>query len=393
MSLPKSPSKPIHVLVNGANGYLGAAVCRSFLRARAPPGRHYVVYGLVRRESTADALARDEVIPIVGSISDPDGLSNILFGHSKTWDVIATCTEPSKVDAAVEAQHWTDIIHIIVKLATSSVETANIRPFVLWSSGCKDYGTTLLHGDSLLKAHDESSPIQPVPQIKGRTEGARRAIEASDKNGGSGAFDIAVLRPTPLYGYSGSYYSAAFAYMDEYAAAIQGHRQTADKVKLGISGQGILHGLHVDDCSDAYVALAETALYGTTANGGLDAEAGRAEVSGQVFNIGTEEYETVEQIVTALSTDYGFVGAEFDVPEQDLPESMRNNTNMYVFGHSQWVASEKIRRLTGWRERRPLFYQNISVYRLAYEAARQTGDDVIGKVQRRFGGNWNEEAK
>lgn len=384
-----SPSKPIHVLVNGANGYLGAAVCRAFLRARAPPGRYYLVFGLVRRESTAIALARDEIIPIVGSLSDHDGLKNMLFRYSKTWDVIVTCTEPSKVDAAVEAQHWADILRLIETLALSSVVTANIRPLVLWSSGCKDYGTTLLHGDPLLQPHDESSPILPVPQIKGRTEGARRAMEASDKNGGSGAFDIAVIRPTPLFGYSGSYYSAAFAYMDEYVAAIQGE-PASQTVKLSVSSGGILHGLHVDDCSDAYVALAETTLYGTTT---LDAAAGRAAVSGQVFNMSTQEYETVGQIVTALARAYGFAGAEFDVPEQYLPESIRNSPNVFVFGHSQWVASDNIRQLTGWRETRPLFHQHAQLYRRAYMAAKQTGDDVIDKVQRRFGGDWNEEAK
>jgi FlaA1/EpsC-like NDP-sugar epimerase len=49
------------VFVTGGNGYIGAAICRTFVRAG------WRVFGLVRRPEAALELASDEVIPIVGN--------------------------------------------------------------------------------------------------------------------------------------------------------------------------------------------------------------------------------------------------------------------------------------------------------------------------------------
>ena len=78
--------------------------------------------------------------------------------------------------------------------------------------------------------------------------------------------------------------------------------------------------------------------------------------------------------------EYGFDGVEYGVEADQLPEGVSALTSQLVFGWSQWVGSEKIRRVTGWSDRRPLFAENLHVYRLAYEAV--SGDGIDGNVQR-----------
>jgi len=55
-----------------------------------------------------------------------------------------------------------------------------------------------------------------------------------------------------------------------------------------------------------------------------------------------------------------------------------------LMGFSQWVGSEKLRRDTGWRDRRILFSEGIRQYRGAYEAAVERGDEGLKKMMRRF---------
>ncbi|KID81460.1 NAD(P)-binding domain protein [Metarhizium guizhouense ARSEF 977] len=394
-----APAGPINVLVVGANGYLGSAVCRAFLRTACPLPSFFRVYGLVRRQGTAASLAADEVIPVVGSVaaSDAEATAGIVLSHANTWHVIVICTEPSKIDPVSEDQHWRGLLALVKALSQSSASPSRsppTRPMVLWSSGCKDYGTTKLYGDQGLLPHAETSPLVPHPLVRGRMDAALRAVEASRRDGEESDFDVAVIRATPLYGYSSSYYGAAFDYMSAYKAAVS---RTGDKVlKLAQSPGTILHGIHVDDCGDAYVALAKTALWSTatglTAPGGSNGvKAGRAAVAGEAFNRSGRRYETLEHVGAALAAEYGLSdGVEFNVPVDELPEDVRKQDTALVFGYSQWVASDKIRSTTSWSDTRPLFSQNIGVYRLAYDAAQERGSDNITKTRQRMAGIWGD---
>jgi nucleoside-diphosphate-sugar epimerase len=371
--------------VVGANGYLGSAICNAFLRAHQQPFR---VYGLVRRAAAARALAAAEVIPIVGSLSDDrDTLpATILSRHSRAWDVIVTCTEPahSADDPASTARHWDDVLHLVRTLASASA-AEGVRPLVLWSSGCKDYGMTGLHGVTPnLAPHTEDSPVGDVhPLIRGRTEAALRALDEAGRPGGADC-DVAVVRATPVFGYSGSYYGAGFDYAAAFGAAVG---DVKDPILKFTAHKGtVIHGVHVDDCAEGYVALATTALFGSSE--GHD----RIAVAGQIFNISGRRYETLEEVGRALAEEYGFTGGtEFGVTPEALPEAVAGRNVDLLFGWSQWVASDKIRRVTGWTDRRPLFSENLHVYRLAYDAAVEAGSEDVGKVRKRMGGNWSEE--
>ncbi|KAL8903857.1 MAG: hypothetical protein Q9207_003655 [Kuettlingeria erythrocarpa] len=406
-STSPSTTSPLTALIIGGNGYLGSAISRAFRRASNLPAPNFFrVYGLIRRSSSARALALQETIPIVGSLSSasPAAVSQAILAHSRTWDVIVICTEPSQSDPVAQARHWHDVLALVRALAEASTSIPSgeggggkaVTPLVLWSSGCKDYGTTRLHGDPELKPHTESAPLNPPDVVRCRTDGALRALEvAGAEDGSAGLFDVVVVRASPVCGYSGSYYGAALEYAAACATIEKDDGNEAKVLKFTADADTIMHGVHVDDCADAYVALARTALFGigNKADEGPDngtPKRRRAAIAGQVFNISGRRYETLAEVGAALAAEYGFTGPQFSVSAGNMPENVEYQSSEFVFGYSQWVSSEKIRALTGWRDTRPLFSEDIHTYRVAYEAAKEGGSENVETVRKRMMGDWGE---
>ncbi|KAI0006618.1 NAD(P)-binding protein [Xylariaceae sp. FL0662B] len=330
--------------VTGANGYIGLAVCRAFVRAG------YRTYGLIRRPESASTLTAEEVIPIVGSISAEPGFLEALYQQADTFDVIVSCTEQLPFGG-----HYEHILGVLQQLADTS-NRHGVRPLVLFSSGCKDYGTTDVHGAPGLAPHTEDSPLRPAHLIRERASSSLRIFDHADR------FDAAVLRPTPLFGYSSSYYGLLFELAAAAAAAKGGGSGSLD---IPADFNTILHGCHVDDCAAAYLALAE--------------HPDRRAVAGQCFNVSAHRYETLGEIAAALAQEY-------DLPGGVRPAAPGAEASFHdvVYGYSQWVDSGKIRRLTGWRDKRMLFSENLHAYRLAYEEAARRGDEGVVRTKERI---------
>ena len=312
------------VLVTGANGYIGNAVAKSFSRAG------WRTFGLIRRREDGADLARDEIHPIVGS---PEDFSFLDQTGDAIFDVVVSNTEDRRNAAA-----HLDKVHAMLNEVARRSRQAGVRPLVMFSSGCKDYGKMAeKHGDPGLAPHAESSPLNPPHPLAPRTNfGAALLL------GGDAPYDAIVLRPTIVYGHSSSLYGALFDLASKSEAVLQ---------ILG-DPNAVMHSLHVDDCADAYVALAQHPK--------------RGEVAGQAFNVSNAKYETAQEIGEALAKSYG-LAVEFAAPPKDL--SMLPAHALADFW--QWVSSDKLRALTGWSERRPTFVEGIEQYRLAYEATLQ----------------------
>ncbi|CEI61214.1 unnamed protein product [Fusarium venenatum] len=334
-----------NVLVSGANGYIGLAVCRAFVRAG------WNTYGLIRNPRVKEELALSEIIPVVGSFADLSFLGP-LFELVKTFDVIVSCTE--KIPGY--ATHFEEVIACVEILARRS-NSEGVRPLVLWSSGCKDYGTTSLHDAPNLAAHVEDSPLNGQEILKERTINSVKVFYYTD------LFDAAVVRPTCVFGYSSSYYGAIFDYADAQRAA---HSQV---LRIPGDANSIMHATHVDDCGDAYVSLAE--------------HKERGAVAGQSFNISGHRYETLDEIATSVAKEYGFEKGVRFVPTSEVDPSFPQGLH-FVFSFSQWVRSDKLRSLTGWKDRRALFSEGIHAHRLAYEAFRGHGHANVAEVQKRI---------
>ncbi|KAI1123173.1 NAD(P)-binding protein [Nemania abortiva] len=352
----RAPKKT--VLVTGAGGYIGSAVSRAFVRAG------WRVYGLVRRAEAANALIAAEITPVIGSLSpDLSFLDTLLAAPStRPFDVVVSCTEQLPFD-----EHWAHVIAVLTKIGEHARRHNAAKPLVLMSSGCKDYGMTPRHGAPDLAPHDEGSPLRPMELLTGRTYCTLKVFEHTD------LFDAAVIRPTPLFGYGGSYYGVIFEALGRLCESSSGSGGDA-KVITGVKVPGhtdnIYHGCHIDDCADGYVALAEHPV--------------RADVSGECFNISGYRYETVGDILAALAEEYGIDGGIATAPLSEVRPELRALEP--VFGFCQWVDSGKIRKLTGWTDKRELFSENVHAYRLAYEAAAAEGDAGVARIRDRVEG-------
>ncbi|KAI1115688.1 NAD(P)-binding protein [Nemania sp. NC0429] len=348
----RSPAKT--VFVTGAGGFIGFAVSRAFVRAG------WRVYGLVRREAAAVPLLREEITPIIGSISPDLAFLDELLEDPTTrpFDVVVSCTEQFPFD-----EHWTHVVALLTRIASHARRGGGAKPLVLVSSGCKDYGTTARHGEDDLVPHAEDAPLQPIDALRSRTFCSLDAFEHAD------LFDAAVLRPTPLFGYGGSYYGSLFEALGRLQES-EGAAVADVVIKVPGHGDNIYHGCHVDDCGDAYVALAAHPV--------------REQVSGECFNISAYRYETVGDILAALGQEYCFEGGIVATPPEEARPELRELE--FTLGYTQWVNSDKIRRLTGWTDSRELFSENVGLYRLAFEAAAQTGDSGVARIRDRVAG-------
>ncbi|KAI1630634.1 NAD(P)-binding protein [Biscogniauxia mediterranea] len=374
--MASTPAPGKSVLVTGANGYIGNAVCRAFRRA----GWH--VYGLVRRPSAACALAASEIIPVIGSVSSDLSWLGALLAET-TFDAVASCTESLPFGA-----HYAHILALLTCVAEKNKQQGKTKPLVLFSSGCKDYGTTGLHGSSAgLAPHVETDPIHPPTILRDRAACALDSLAHAD------LFDAVVVRPTPVYGYGSSYYAVFFEVLASAAAAAAASNKTGDpkKVRIPADLDTIIHGCHVDDCGEAYVALAT--------------HTDRSAVAGQCFNVSGRRYETLGELLGALGSAYGisFSSLLGDVIVAGPLQEGEAKGDIHpgavlTFGYSQWVGSDKIRRVTGWTDTRTLLSEDARAYRAAYEAAIEQEDAGVARTRERFSGilaggaTWEDQA-
>lgn len=357
-------------LVLGANGYIGNAVARAFVRSG------WITYGLIRSPQSAHALATEEILPVIGSIDDRTTHSHIHDQLPPALDAIVSTTE----DHSDYVGHYDNIVHLLRSLSQRSLvapgSTGGTKPLVIFTSGCKDYGPGPHYAtDPALAPHTEESPLQPPALLALRATYARRILEHADDN----LFSPVLVRPTNVHGRSASFYGLFFDVAQQYqqqaaaTAATTAAEATAEELVVPVRPDSICHSLHVDDCGDAYVALAS--------------HPDVAQVAGQVFNISARRYETVDEIARALVAEYGFAhGVRYQVPPVPVPdpeqEPVENNPwPPYLIDFPQWTGSDKIRRVTGWTDHRPLFAEAVHVYRVAYEAAKTAGHENVVRVQ------------
>lgn len=379
-------------LVTGANGYIGNAVARAFVRAG------WIVYGLVRSPSAARSLAVEEILPIIGNIDDASSHEKVRSQLPSALDTIVSVTE----DLGNYIRHYNNIVSLIRALSENSVSNG-VKPLVIFTSGCKDYGPGPHYAnDANLAPHTEESPISPPQFAILRAEYSLKFLEQKDI-----AFTPVLVRPTNVHGRSSSYYGIYFEVGERTAEADR-------PLIMAYPPDSICHCMHVDDCGDAYVAIASHPR--------------REEVAGQAFNISAGRYETVDELGEALVTEYGIsqglkyidpkdlkpgenpwppckwfqlgpfhdpprvptfsssvsrkgctLGSLSDPISQCVTHFGRQILTFHpevVLDFPQWTGSDKLRRITGWSDHRPLFTEALHVYRSAYEAAQAAGTET-----------------
>lgn len=316
--------------------------------ARAFTRAGWTTYGLLRSASRAHSLAAEEILPIIGNIDDISGHNEIKNQLPGALDAIISTTE----DHSDYFRHYTAITSLLRTVGSRSVENG-VRPLVIFTSGCKDYGLgPHFANDPSLSPHTEESPTNPPGFAALRSEYSQKIFEHDD------IFSPVLVRPTNVHGRSSSFYGI-FLRVAEQAAS-------GDKpMVMPTRPDTIVHSLHVDDCGEAYVAIASHP----------QPEA----VAGQVFNISARRYETVDEVGRALIVEYGNTKGLKYVNKEELSQG-ESPWPPGLVDFPQWTGSEKLRNITGWRDHRPLFSEAIHVYRVAYEAAQAAGHENIDKV-------------
>lgn len=170
------------------------------------------------------------------------------------------------------------------------------------------------------------------------------------------------VRPTNVHGRSSSYYGIFFEVANKAA-------ESAKPLVMISQPDSICHSMHVDDCGDAYVAIAS--------------HPHREEVKGQTFNISARSYETVAEIGEALVSEYGIAqGLLYADASSDMADD--HDWPPFLIDFPQWTSSDKLRRVTGWSDHRPLFTESIHLYRVAYEAAKAEKSQDIERTSARW---------
>lgn len=318
---------------------VGHAIALAFVRAG------YTTYGLVRKPSYLSTLAAEEIIPLLGSPASPDFLP-LLEKENIVFDILISTTE----QILDYFPHYDDVVTLLRIIAKTTLEKKGTKPLLLFTSGCKDYGMSpYLATSPNLAPQTEDSPLNPPPFAVDRANATKKILENAD------VLDVVVLRPTNVYGGNSSFYGLFFI------AAEQAKEKGV--LEIDENPETVLHAVHVDDCADAYVALAE--------------HADRKAISGQCYNISAAEYETLGDISKALAKEYGIEDGVRYVEGEEGRNSPDTNVDRMLMGFSQWVGSEKLRKQTGWTDRRQLFTEGLHQYRIAFDEARKRGLSVL----------------
>ena len=214
------------VFVTGATGFVGSAVAAAFARAG------HETFGLARSAEKARLLEAAEIVPVEGTMEDPDAWRSAAEGCS----VLVHC--------AVEYSERSWDLHRAALGALRDAGRDRAGRVLLATSGVWVYGDT---GDGTV---EESAPLVPP-----RFVSHRPAVDAAVLSWNGGGFRTLVIRPGCVYGASGSLTGSWFE------SALKGG--AARVVGDGTNRWAMVHR---DDLADLYVRAAESGLGGEVLN-------------------------------------------------------------------------------------------------------------------------------
>ena len=169
----------MRVLVTGANGFVGAMLCRKLAE------RGDVVRGLVRTTSDLSLLEDVPIQRVVGSLDDPDSLKNAAAGVDLVYHVAAAVTDWGTLDyfRRVNVEGTRNVLEAAIR--------AGVDRFVYVSS-------VAVHSFVGAQDMDETSPQLPTPFPYCRTkrEAEVLVLDAHRQN----RICATVVRPGDVFG-------------------------------------------------------------------------------------------------------------------------------------------------------------------------------------------------
>lgn len=300
----------MRVFVTGATGHVGLAVASAFARAG------HETFGLLRRGGKAALLEAAEVVPVPGTMEEPDAWRPA----AERCSVLVHC--------AVEYTERSWDLHRATLGALRDAARDRAGRVLIATSGVWVYGDT---GDGVA---DETAPLDPPTHVA-----PRPAVDAAVLSWNGGGLRTLVIRPGCVYGGGGSLTAAWF----ESAARAGAARVVGD-------GTNRWAMVHRDDLADLYLRAAESGL------------------GGEVINATDRSRATVSECAAAASLAAGAEGRLEHVPVEQAVAAMGPFATCLAL--SQHVDSWKAVHRLGWTPRHGGFVDAAPRLFAAWKAAQ-----------------------
>jgi nucleoside-diphosphate-sugar epimerase len=319
-----------NVFILGATGYIGNALATSLVRS----GSH-TVYGLARTPEKAQALRRQEIIPIVGSAGDVASMLQLI--DTAPIDIV--------VDAAGLFQGSTVVLEALKSAAAERLAAAKAAGLIaapklgfVYVSGIWVHGSSHAPVNDLLPVGVPHAPTQPPALVAWRPALEQEILASSD------VLDVVIVRPAMVYGGPGAIWNGFFGRLLEGASA------GAATVEVPAEPDSRPALIHVDDVArglhaavDKLPLISGTGVY-------------------PVFDLATSQ-EIMRDILESAGKALGFggevrlVGCGDDLVMQAISTTIN-------------PACDRAKSILGWEPKKFGFAQNMALYTMSWQAAQ-----------------------
>lgn len=294
------------LFITGGTGFIGQAVARKAINLG------HQVTALVRKDTSAAAskLAHLGVTLHSGDLREPQSFAAIAGAADGV--VHTASTNDASAGAADEAAAVAMLSHLHPGAA------------FVYTSGTWVYGNT--EGEPAT----EASSLNPTPLIAWRpaVEQQVQALAASR------SIAAVILRPAMVHGYGGGVFGM-----------LAGMARQTGSVKIVGDGRNHWPAVHVDDLATAYLSAMERAARGD------------AQVTGQTFNVVTEEAVALAEIGEAIRASVGADRVEL-WPLDDARQSLGPFADALAL--DQTVSGQHARRVLAWTPHGPGLIADLS---------------------------------
>ncbi|CZR61104.1 uncharacterized protein PAC_11000 [Phialocephala subalpina] len=320
----------VNVLIIGATGYIGSALSSSLLRS----GSHRV-FGLARSPEKARSLEKDEVIPILGSLTDTKNLVGALT--SQHINVVVDLSGDPK-----ESESLLNVLKNISAEKSKHATAVGIRVPKLgyiYCSGTWVHGSSHKYVNDLYPVGTPDAPTPPADLTAWRAKLEQVVLGSSD------LLDVMVVRPALVYGRSCAIWSSLFDTLSN--AAQKGEKS----VNLSIESDSRPGLIHVDDVASGFHAaidklplISGTGVY-------------------PLFDLVTSQ-ESMREILEAAAKEFGFEGKVklVGAGEDLFAKAMSTSGNL---------CAGRAKQILGWEPKRYGFVGNMDLFVRAWLAAKQ----------------------
>jgi nucleoside-diphosphate-sugar epimerase len=322
----------VNVLVLGATGHIGEALCHSLVTS----GSHRV-YGLARSPAKASQLAQGEVIPVLGSLSDTTGLVNVVYRlHINV--IVDVSSAKDEVPQFLQALVASERMRLA---AASAMHLRTPKLGFIYTSGTWVQGSSHEPKNDLAPVGVPESRHQPPPLVAWRPALEREFLAASE------VLDTMVVRAGLVYGRSCDIWSSFFDVI--FKAVSSG----ASSVSVGLEPGSRPALVHVDDVArglhaavDKLPLISGTGVY-------------------PIFDLATSK-ESMRDIIEAAAREMGFKG-----------EVVLAGTGGDLFAEAMSVtgnlSSGRAKELLGWQPKRFGFVEDMDQIAGAWLAHKTDG--------------------